>query len=379
MNLNYYSKCRNPKKQLLFARFCAKKTLPCGGKKVGMQKMKREIKYKILVITWIGALVAVMLSWGAALHDNLRRGRAEAKEVAVQTLRSVAERVVNQEFEGLGINYMFFGDNGKKSTTRKALSEAGEFEIVVDSLKEAQGLYSLESVGAKADMLNSCGKFPLEQICTEWKEETDARYDGAMCALSLKVHPLGSDGTQERSVGDETVIDSRYDLGTYYLDSMYTTWLTAYWMSGFWCCVDGTDALLWVLSGLFLFLLLAGGVFWVVRSRRNKQAEVSKEVATTCRIGECIFDCVKHTLTYNGETIACTSQSANLLLGFAKSPNLFLSMAEIDVLCHWSSDELGVKERRRTAISTLKKLLEVDKSIRIESVRGKGYQIVPNL
>lgn len=341
----------------------------------------KEVKCNknILALIWIGALVAVTLSGRAVLHDNVCRGRAEAKEVAVQTLRSVAEWVVNQEFEGLEIDYMYFSNDSQKSTMRKALSEAGEFEIVVDSLKEAQGLYSLESVGVRADMLNSCGKFPLEQICAEWKEEMDARYGGTMCALLLKVHPLGSDDTQERCVGDEAVVDSRYDLGTYYLDSMYTMRLTAYTMPGFWCCVDWTDALLWVLSSLFLFLVLVGGAFFVVGSRRNKQAAVSNEVATTYRIGECIFDSIRHTLTYNGETIACTSQSANLLLGFARSPNFFLSMSEIDVLCHWSSDELGVKERRRTAISTLKKLLEVDKSIRIESVRGKGYQIVLNL
>lgn len=59
----------------------------------------------------------------------------------------------------------------------------GEFEVIIDSLKEAQGLFPLDVVGFKADMLNYYGKFPLEEICLEWKAEMNDRYGGAMCAL----------------------------------------------------------------------------------------------------------------------------------------------------------------------------------------------------
>lgn len=55
--------------------------------------------------------------------------------------------------------------------------------MIIDSLKEAQGLFPLDVVGFKADMLNYYGKFPLEEICLEWKAEMNDRYGGAMCAL----------------------------------------------------------------------------------------------------------------------------------------------------------------------------------------------------
>ena len=80
--------------------------------------------------------------------------------------------------------------------------------MIIDSLKEAQGLFPLDVVGFKADMLNYYGKFPLEEICLEWKAEMNDRYGGAMCALFLKVNPMGKGIVQESSTGDETIIAS---------------------------------------------------------------------------------------------------------------------------------------------------------------------------
>ncbi|WP_301062536.1 hypothetical protein [Phocaeicola sp.] len=207
---------------------------------------------KKILILWTSAAIVAMLWGGIALHGNARQGRAEAKKMAIQTLRSVAEQAVNREFEKLEI-YRFLENKGdKKHTKRKNISKAGEFEIEVDSLKETQGLYPLEIAGTKANILDDLGKFPLEQIGSQWKAEMNARYGGMVCALSLEVHPLGSDDVRKVSVEDTTIIASRYDLGTYYLDDMYTMQLTAYALPGFWCCVDWANPLLWAMSGLFL-------------------------------------------------------------------------------------------------------------------------------
>lgn len=105
--------------------------------------------------------------------------------------------------------------------------------MIIDSLKEAQGLFPLDVVGFKADMLNYYGKFPLEEICLEWKAEMNDRYGGAMCALFLKVNPMGKGIVQESFTGDETIIASQNDLGTYYLNGMYTMRLTAYMLPDF--------------------------------------------------------------------------------------------------------------------------------------------------
>lgn len=53
-----------------------------------------------------------------------------------------------------------------------------------------------------------------------------------MCSF-LKVNPMGKGIVQESSTGDETIIASQNDLGTYYLDGMYTMRLTAYMLPDF--------------------------------------------------------------------------------------------------------------------------------------------------
>ena len=152
-------------------------------------------------------------------------------------------------------------DSGKKHTKRKTISEDGEFEVVIDSLKEAQGLFPLDVVGFKADMLNYYGKFPLEEICLEWKAEMNDRYGGAMCALFLKVNPMGKGIVQESFTGDETIIASQNDLGTYYLNGMYTMRLTAYMLPDFWHCVDWADHVLQILSCILCILLLGLAIY----------------------------------------------------------------------------------------------------------------------
>lgn len=299
-----------------------------------------------------------------------------AKEVAVETLRKVAERVVNREFDGLGMFYAFGSDSGKKHTKRKAISENGEFEVIIDSLKEAQGLFPLDVVGFKADMLNYYGKFPLEEICLEWKAEMNDRYGGVMCALFLKVNPMGKGIVQELSTGDETIIASQNDLGTYYLDDMYTMRLTAYMLLDFWHCVDWADHVLQILSCILCILLLGLAVY-IGGQQYRKRKTADTLTKSTYRFGKYIFDSVNHTLTYEGEKISCTPQAAKLLLGFAKSSELFLTNDEIAEICGWPLSDLNLGSRRRKAISLLGKLFEADDSVQILLLpERKGYQIV---
>ena len=64
-------------------------------------------RYKKILMIWICAIVVVAVSVIVALYDNANQGQDVAKEVAVETLRKVAERVVNREFDGLGMFYAF--------------------------------------------------------------------------------------------------------------------------------------------------------------------------------------------------------------------------------------------------------------------------------
>lgn len=161
------------------------------GKMFNFARYKVRKHNKNILMIWIGTIAVVALSWGAVWCDNARQGQGEAREVAIQTLRNVAERVINREFDKLEMCYVFKSDDGKKYAKRKSISETGELEVEVDSLKEARGLFPLETLGGKANMLNNCGKFPLEKICLEWEDEMNVRYGRVACALFLKVNPLG--------------------------------------------------------------------------------------------------------------------------------------------------------------------------------------------
>lgn len=59
-----------------------------------------------------------------------------------------------------------------------------------------------------------------------------------------------------------------------------------------------------------------------------------------------------------------------------KSVDRFLSHKDIAEVCSWPLEACGLNERRRTAISQLRKLF-VDCSVEIISVRNRGgYQLV---
>lgn len=335
--------------------------------------MKRWNK---IIVIWACAIVVVALVWGVALYDNARKGQIVAKEVALQTLRKVAEQVVNREFDKLGTYHVSTGNNGKKYKNRITITGDGKFEVAIDSLKEAQGLYLLETVGAKADIMNCYGKYPLEKINFEWQEEMNARYRGTMCGLSLKVTPLGKDVFKETFAGDKTTCTSQNELGTYYLDNMYTMKLTAYMHPVFWHCIDWRDNMLLVLSA-FLCLLLFGLAIYIRIQLHKKEKATDVSEKSTYLIGECSFDAIKHTLTYKEDVKPCPPQAAKLLLAFVAASDYFLTNDEIAIACGWGLDDLGLKDRRRAAISLLRKLFAMDKSIEIISVQEKqGYQIV---
>jgi len=335
--------------------------------------MKRRNK---ITVIWTCAIVVVALFWGVALYNNARKGQAVTKEVALQTLRKVAELVVNREFDNLGTYHVSSGSNGKKYTKRQVITEEGEFEVTIDSLKEAQGLYLLEVVGYKADILNCYGKFPLEKIRSEWQEEMDARYRGTVCVLSLKITPLGKDVFQETFAGNETICTSQNNLGTYYLDNMYTMSLTAYMQPVFLYCIDWKDNVLLILS-CFLCILLFGLFFYVRIQLHKKEKATDVSEKNIYLIGESSFDAINHTLTDEEEVQSCPPQAAKLLLAFVATSDYFLTYDEIAVVCGWALSDTGLKERRRKAINSLRKLFETDKSVKILAVSEKqGYQIV---
>lgn len=331
--------------------------------------------YNKIVIIWVCAIAAVALFWGIVIYDNGSQGEIKLKKVATQTLREVGELIVNQDFERLGLSYSRWGAK-KNHTKRLAITEKGKFEVLVDPLKEAQGLYPLEAIGYKADLLNCYGKFPLKRILYDWKKRMGERYSKTEYALSLNINPLGTHTVQEYLTGNKTICVSQNKLGTYYLDEMYTMTLTIYMLPTFWSCVDWTAPLL-MLTSCFLFVLLLGLPAWIkVQHSRNKEA-INTLPQETYQFGGYIFNIVKHTLTYKDEEISCTPQAAKLLFAFATAPDHLLTNDNIAAACGWSLGDDGLNERRRKAINLLRKLFEADDSIKITALtERKAYQLV---
>ena len=157
---------------------------------------------------------------------------------------------------------------------------------------------------------------------------------------------------------------------------MYTMRLTAYMLLDFWHCVDWADHVLQILSCILCILLLGLAVY-IGGPQYRKRKTADTLTKSTYRFGKYIFDSVNHTLTYEGEKVSCTPQAAKLLLGFAKSSELFLTNDEIAEICGWPLSDLNLGSRRRKAISLLGKLFEADDSVQILLLpERKGYQIV---
>lgn len=333
-----------------------------------------KCRNKIIAI-WICAIIIVASSWGVILHYNSLQGQAASKEVAVQTLREVAGQVVDLEFEKLKIPY-FEQRNEKKHTKRQTVTMEGILEVSIDSLKEEQSLYSLETVGYKANVLNSLNKFPLEQIGREWQKKIRERGRGVVCSLFFLTDSLEQNRVHETFMGDTTICTSQNEIGVYYLDGMYTMILTVYLMPAFWNSIDWTSYWLLSLSCLLLILLL-GLPAWI-RVQRYKEREIVAALTKDIyQFGKYSFNSAQHTLLYKDEIITdCTPQEANLLLAFA-TKDLILTNDEIATACGWFLKDKGLDARRRKVISLLRNLFNADDSVKIVALDNKGgYQMI---
>lgn len=239
---------------------------------------------------------------------------------------------------------------------------------MIDSVKETQALYSLEVMGAKVDVLFSLDSFPLERIYDNWQERIKNSQNGVSSTLFLKRTPLGEDAAQESYLGDSTICFPQNELGTYYLDCMYTTVLTAYLLPAFWQSVDWTSTWILLLSCVWLILFFSLLVWFMILKLRKRRA-TGTSVQDTYQIGEYVFNILKHTLTCQGIEKPCSLQNSKLLYAFLTAPDHFLTYDEIAKVCGWSLDSAGLGERRRNAIRNLRELF--DNKVDFLSLPGK--------
>lgn len=96
------------------------------------------------------------------------------------------------------------------------------------------------------------------------------------------------------------------------------------------------------------------------------------------QIGEIVFDEIKRTLIYKGQETYCSRQVYRLLFAFIHADECFLSNNEIINVCGWSLTDIGLNEKRRTAVKYLRKQLRtVETHICIEYIPVReGYRLL---
>lgn len=319
-------------------------------------------------------MVAATLFWGGAVYYSSLQGQADMRETAIQSLRDIAELEVNRSIEETRIPYSKFFSK-KKHTKRIVITEKGKFEVSIDSVKEAQGLYSLEVMGSKVEILNSFGGFPLKRIYDNWKERMkETRYDIPM-ALLMEQTPLGSNVVQRLSCGDSAVFVSGNELGSYYLDGAYTMVLTAYLLPDFWECIDWNSPWVILVTGAWLILMIS--VLLKIRASKLQREEHKSDtlIENSYQIGEYVFDIVNYTLTYKDVVKPCSLQLGKLLYAFLVAPDHILTYDEITKVCGWPDDCITLGDRRRDVIRKLRKLFDGRVEF-VAHIEEKVYQMI---
>lgn len=333
-------------------------------------------KYKVVMaIVWGISVVILTLLWIDEAYDNGMKRHIENKIYTKQSLCNVAELVVNHEFDKLGIPYSVSGGSVPR-TTRRAINEKGTFDVRIDSLKERQSLYSLKHIGLKAYSLVDFGDFPLDMLMDSWRGYIGKQYKNVECALRLHISPLGETDVQSyQTVGDTAICSSKNELGVYYLDDLYTLKLTVYYLPPTLLrCINWSDTFL--LAIFLLWIAILGIPILLALLRRHRYSIEQNAISKTVfQIGEYTLDLIKHTLTYQNIEEPCSLQAGKLLHAFVEAPDYFLTNEEISIVCGWPLDDISLDERRRTAISSLRRIFKG--RVVFQSIREKkGYQMI---
>ena len=301
------------------------------------------------------------------IYWNDSRKMTAKRNDAIEALRTSAEYVINRESAKL-LFPMYVQRIGRKDyTKRRIVAENEGFTVTIDSLKESQGLYPLETMGRQFWMLQSCSDSIPKLLLAAWREALGDENFEKKCALKFTVTPLGKADCNEYCLGDTAICRSRNMLGSYYVDDMYTTIVTAYFMpSSFTRYVAWTSWEIVLVFGVWALCLV---LLVYIKDIVNKSKSIFQ-------IGEYSFDVVKQILVYKGQEIPCPSQCCKLLYAFVTAPDYFLSNDEIARVCGWNLADDGLDNRRRGAIFQLNKLFAASDTIKIVSnFKENGYRL----
>ena len=341
-----------------------------------IKKWTGKLVLKKKYIVWTGCLL-LLLSAGwtfVVTYESARAGKAEFKRQAEETLRDVGRLVVTERIESLNLPFSF---NGGESLNRGRIvhTAKGVFNVKVDSLKEKQGLYPLkEKVGAYAHILMEISVFPLNELQKDWQKKIPT--SDVSSYLVLRYTPLGTDSVRIDSVGDASIARPSNRIGSYYVDGLYTTTLTAY------ACTDWREYVDWdnrQIKKAFHSFLLAGIILFVgifLQRQASSAASLPVKKEEFCRsIGKLVYHAESMELTCEGRKVDIQPQPLKLLCAFMQHGG-YLSNADINEALGWDDSALGLDSRRKKTVSILRNFLQAqDASLQIKHEAG-GYRLL---
>ncbi|RXK60745.1 winged helix family transcriptional regulator [Lacibacter luteus] len=133
----------------------------------------------------------------------------------------------------------------------------------------------------------------------------------------------------------------------------------------------------WLILG-GVCLLIAAAVI-TLRSKRNRQTTTETETANNAinpslQIGNYLFYPSVQRLVFAGEEIILTSKESKLLSIFAAEPNEIIDRNRLQKEV-WEDEGVIVGRSLDVFVSKLRKRLEQDSAVKINSIHGKGYKL----
>jgi len=126
------------------------------------------------------------------------------------------------------------------------------------------------------------------------------------------------------------------------------------------------------LLGTLPVLAFVGFIFF--RSVKPRRANASGHSAKVFNLGPVLFNAQERKLIINNNKIDLTATETRVLLIFALSPNQTIERSRLQKEI-WEDEGVIVGRSLDMFISKLRKKLELDPSVKIVVVRGKGYKL----
>jgi len=129
----------------------------------------------------------------------------------------------------------------------------------------------------------------------------------------------------------------------------------------------------YLIGGLPFLAFIGLMISKTFRIRKNKQGNAA-EGAVIFKLGKLIFDSDKRHIANDDIVTELTSKENKLLLIFAKSPNLIIERSRLQKEI-WEDEGVIVGRSLDVFISKLRKKLELDASVQLVNIHGKGYKL----